>query len=85
MLHLLLFKKFIETSVAKLASDKLRAEFSKYTVNVDDAASSYRYVRDVIASFKGNAKKFYTEFYKYVSPEEIVFQTLSKRFGHLGF
>ena len=84
MLHPLLFKKFIETSVAKLASDecysdKLRAEFSKYTVNVDDAASSYRYVRDVIGSFKGNAEKFYPEFYKCVSSEEIVFKNLSRK------
>ncbi len=64
VLHPLSFKKFIETSLAKLAfdecySDKLRAEFSNCKVNVDDAASSYRYVRDVIGSFKGNAEKFY--------------------------
>ena len=84
MLHPLLFKKFIEKSVSKLASDecysdKLRAEFSKYTVNVDDAASSYRYVRDVIGSFKGNAEKFYPEFYKCVSSEEIVSKNLSQK------
>ena len=84
VLHPMLFKKFIETSVAKLASDecysdKLRAEFSGYTVNVDDAASSFRYVRDVIGSFKGNAEKFYPEFYKCVSSEEVVFKNLSRK------
>ena len=47
--------------------------------NVDDAASSYRYVRDVIGSFKGNAEKFYPEFYKCVSSEEIVFKNLSRK------
>ena len=84
MLHPLLFKKFIETSVAKLAgdecySDKLRAEFSNYKVNVDDAGSSYQYVKDVIGNFKGNAEKFYPEFYKCVSSEEIVFKNLSRK------
>ncbi len=84
MLNPLSFKKFMETSVAKSAfdecySDKLGTEFSNWKVNVDDAASSYRYVRDVIGSFKGNAEKFYPWFYKFVSSEVIVFKNLSRR------
>eukprot|EP00794_Sanderia_malayensis_P002370 gene2370-2731_t len=84
MLHPLSFKKFIEISAAKLASDecysdKLRAEFSDYKISFDDVAFSYQYVRDVIGSFKGNAEKFYPDFYRCVSSEEIVLKNLSRR------
>eukprot|EP00795_Rhopilema_esculentum_P012563 gene12563-3259_t len=76
------FKKFIETSVAKLASDecysdKLRAEFSQYQVSFADAKFSYQHVRGVIGDFKGSAEKFYPDFYRCVSSDEAVFKNLS--------
>ena len=66
-LHPLSFKKFIETSVAKLASDecysdKLRAEFTQCQVSFADATFSYKHVRNVIGDFKGSAEKFYPDF-----------------------
>ena len=59
-------------------SEKNRKEFSAYKISVDDARFTYEYVKDIIASFKGDPEKFYPLFYKAVS-EENVFKYLSKR------
>ena len=83
MLHPLYFKKYVNLSASKLSSDgcyseKTCKEFEGYEVSLDDANESYRFVRDVIGEFKGNAEKFYPKFYKCVS-DNIIFKNLSRR------
>lgn len=91
MLHPSYFKKFVEDSVSKLSGDecyslRTRNEFLNYNVNIDDISYTYQFVRDVIGKFKGEGEKFYPEFYKCVSGEEIVFRNLSRRSSvFLGF
>ncbi|XP_057298339.1 uncharacterized protein LOC130629219 [Hydractinia symbiolongicarpus] len=83
-LHPLYLKKYIGECASKLALDECYSEetrkgflmFQKPTL--DDARYTFKFIKDVVASFKNNSEKFYASFYKCVS-ENIVFKNLSKR------
>lgn len=83
IIHPLYFKKIVNNSASKLAQDecyseKTRQEFECYTVSLDDADEVFKYFRDIVGEFKGNAEKFYPKFYKCVS-DNLIFKNLSKR------
>ena len=70
--------------MSKLSNDECysqnaRDEFLKYAVNLNDTNYTYQLVRNVIGKFKGDGEKFYPEFYKCVTGEEIAFKNISRR------
>ena len=83
-LHPLYFKAYVKKSVSKLSNDECysqntRDEFLNYAVNLNDTNYTYQLVRNVIGKFKGDGEKFYPEFYKCVTEEEIAFKNISRR------
>ena len=83
-LHPLVFKKFLQASVDKLAVDEcypenIMDEFKAFSFsNLDDVFPSYSLVKDIIYSFAGDAEKFYPAFYKVFSDAENPFAGLSR-------
>ena len=60
-------------------SQNTRDEFLNYAINLNDTNYTYQLVRNVIGKFKGDGEKFYPEFYKCVTGEEIAFKNISRR------
>ena len=74
----LYFMKYVNESAIKLSKDECysqttRSHFEGYKLSLDEANQAYKYVREVIGEFKGNAEKFYPKFYKCVSSENSIF------------
>ena len=83
-LHPSYFKAYVKKSVSKLSNDECysqntRDEFLKYAVNFNDTNYTHQLVRNVIGKFKGGGEKFYQEFYKWVTGEEIAFKNISRK------
>ena len=83
-LHPSYFKAYVEKSISKLSngecySQNTRDEFLNYEVNINDTNYTYQLVRNVIWKFNGNGEKFYPDFYKCVTGEEIAFKNMSRR------
>ena len=85
ILHTQYFKVFLEKCVKKLADDgcypdNIRKEFHDYVVGpLDKVNAAYTFIKPIIGSFKGNADKFYPEFYKRISENaDHIFQGLSR-------
>ena len=60
--------------------DNIRKEFHDYVVGpVDKVNAAYTFIKPIIVSFKGNADKFYPEFYKRISENaDLIFQGLNR-------
>ena len=72
----LYFMKYVNESAIKLSKDECysqttRSHFEEYKLSLDEANQAYKYVREVIDEFKGNAEKFYPKLYKCVSGNSI--------------
>ena len=62
------FMKYVNESAIELSKDECysqttRSHFEGYKLSLDEANQAYKYVREVIGEFKGNAEKFYPKFY----------------------
>ena len=60
----LYFMKYVNECAIKLSKDECysqttRSHFEGYKLSLDEANQAYKYVREVIGEFKGNAEKFY--------------------------
>ena len=67
----LYFMKYVNKSAIKRTKEECysqttRSHFEGYKLSLDEANQAYKYVREVIGKFKGNAEKFYPKFYKCV-------------------
>ena len=76
--------KYVNESAIKLSKDECysqttRSHFEGYKLPLDEANQAYKYVREVIGEFKGNAEKFYPKFYKCDSSENSIFRNLPRR------
>ena len=83
-LYPLYFNKYINDCAKQLASDGCYSDetiktFSSYYCYLDDANSTYQFVRDVIKIFNGNGEKFYPPFYDCLSGGDKGFKNLNRK------
>lgn len=77
ILHPILFKKMVQTSINKLKEDEcypatILNEFSKFTINsVEDVFPCYHKISNILLKFNGDSDKFYPEFYAVVSSNDV--------------
>ena len=75
--------KVLPLSKDECYSQTTCSHFEGYKLSLDEANQAYKYVREVIGEFKGNAEKFYPKCYKCVS-ENSIFRNLPRSSVILG-
>ena len=83
ILHPLQFKQMIHDASKNICKDGLyppmiTEELSTYKINITDVIQSYSYVRDIIIEYKGDAERFYSQFYTVVTKTNPFFKNMSR-------
>ena len=82
-LHPLYFKQYVNKCAKEIFSEGCYSEktlkcFETYNCSLDEANMAYKYIKDVIKKYDGDAEKFYPKFYDCVSGDDIVFKDLNR-------
>ena len=82
-LPIALFQQFVANSDLKLSQDacystKTCQQYVDYKLSYNAACDTFDFLTDLIYNFKGNAEKFYPQFYK-INSEYKMFPNLTKR------
>lgn len=82
-LPLEVFQQFVEKSALKLSKDecysmKTCQQFVDYKLDFDTACEIFDLFKELIYNFKGNAEKFYPQFYK-INYESKIVPNLTRR------